>query len=126
MVERVLFVDDDEDLGEVMTASLQRLGVRDVIVARSLAEVQARRGDALECQLAFLDINLGSNAPNGLVVKQWLEHEGFSGKTIFLTGHGSNDPRVREAASFAGSRIASKPITLDELRELLDGLASVA
>jgi DNA-binding NtrC family response regulator len=126
MVERVLFVDDDEDLGEVMTASLQRLGVRDVIVARSLAEVQARRGDALSCQLAFLDINLGPNAPNGLAVRQWLEREGFSGQTVFLTGHGSNDPRVREAASFAGSRIASKPITLDELRELLAGMASVA
>lgn len=119
MVERVLFVDDDEDLSEVMTTSLMHLGVRDVMRVRSLAEVQARRDDALACQLAFLDINLGPNAPNGLAVKQWLEREGFSGGTIFLTGHGSNDPRVREAASLAGSRIASKPVTLEELRGLL-------
>ena len=126
MVERVLFVDDDEDLGDVMRASLERLGVKTVMFARSLDEVQARRDEVLACELAVLDINLGPGVPNGVAVKQWLEQQGFAGTIIFLTGHGSNDPRVREAASDGGSRIASKPISLDELRTLLSSISPAA
>jgi DNA-binding NtrC family response regulator len=120
MVERVLFVDDDDDLREVMQASLRALGVHGVVAAASLREVEQQRDEALTCQVAVVDINLGTNEPGGLDVYNWLSREGFAGSTVFLTGHGSNDPRVREAASLAGSRIASKPITVSELRRLLD------
>jgi DNA-binding NtrC family response regulator len=121
MVERVLFVDDDDDLREVMQASLRALGVRGVVSAASLHDVESHRDDVLACDIAVIDINLGTNEPSGLDVHAWLAQHGFKGRTVFLTGHGSNDPRVREAASLAGSRLASKPISVSELRVLLDG-----
>jgi DNA-binding NtrC family response regulator len=119
MLDAVLFVDDDDDLREVMRDTLGRLGVRQIITAGSLREVEEHRDEALQCQLAVLDINLGSDEPNGVSVFEWLEHEGFAGRVVFLSGHGNKDVRVQQAASCAGSRVASKPITLAKLRDLI-------
>lgn len=115
----VLFVDDDEDLREVMSDILVRLGVHRVITAGSLRGVQAIRGDALGCQVAILDINLGADQPTGVGVFEWLQREGFAGRVVFLTGHASNDPRVKEAAGIVGATVATKPLAISELRTLL-------
>ncbi len=119
MVDSVLFVDDDADLRDVMRETLGQLGVPNVVTASSLHEVERRRDKALACQLAVLDLNLGEGQPNGVSVFEWLEHEQFAGRVIFLTGHGSKDPRVQQAASLAGSQIASKPITIAKLKALI-------
>lgn len=122
MLDAVLFVDDDEDLREVMRDILVRIGVQRVFTAGSLRDVQGMRDDALACQVAIIDINLGANQPSGVGVFEWLEREGFAGRIVFLTGHASNDPRVREAASVAGSVIAAKPLTVSELQKLLGAM----
>jgi DNA-binding NtrC family response regulator len=119
MLDSVLFVDDDDDLRDVMRDTLGRLGVHHVVTAGSLRDVEAHRDEALACQLAVLDINLGGDAPNGVSVFEWLAHEGFAGRVVFLTGHGSKDPRVQHAVSLTGSRVASKPITVAKLRDLI-------
>lgn len=121
MVDAVLFVDDDDDLRAVMQDILPRLGVRRVVAAGSLREVEVRRDETLACELAILDINLGHGQPNGVRVCEWLEREGFAGRVVFLTGHASSDPRVQEAARLAGSVIASKPLSAAALRELIGG-----
>lgn len=115
----VLFVDDDEDLREVMSDILVRLGVQRVITAGSLGGVQAKRDDALACPIAILDINLGAGQPTGVGVFEWLRSEGFAGRIVFLTGHASNDPRVQQAASIDGATVAMKPMDISELRTLL-------
>lgn len=122
MLDAVLFVDDDDDLREVMHDMLARLGVARVVTAGSLREIEDRREEVLACQLAILDINLGAGQPSGLHVYEWLERARFAGCIVFLTGHASNDPRVQEAARIAGSHVASKPLSITELRELV-GLA---
>lgn len=119
MLEAVLFVDDDLDLRELMEMTLVRAGARRVVTAGSLSEVAVQRDAALACQLAILDINLGAGQPNGVEVHHWLGREGFAGKIIFLTGHAANDPQVKQAASVAGSQIASKPLSIKELRRLV-------
>jgi DNA-binding NtrC family response regulator len=121
MMDAVLFVDDDEDLRAVMQDILERLGVGRIVTAGSLREVEERRNEALACELAILDINLGSDQPSGVNIYEWLERERFAGRIIFLTGHAGNDPRVQKAASLAGSVIASKPLSVAELRELIGG-----
>ncbi len=122
MLEAVLFVDDDEDLREVMQDILVRIGVQRVFTAGSLRDVQRIRDEALSCQVAIIDINLGANQPSGVGVFEWLEREGYAGRIVFLTGHASNDPRVREAASVAGSVVAAKPLTVSELQKLLGAM----
>ncbi|HVK73302.1 MAG TPA: response regulator [Kofleriaceae bacterium] len=116
----VLFVDDDADLRELMREVLLRLGVPEVTGASLLGEVQARRDEALACDLAMLDINLGRDQPTGVNVYDWLRREGFAGRIVFLTGHAASDPRVREAAALDGARIMSKPLTVAELGRLLE------
>lgn len=119
MLESVLFVDDDEDLRDVMRETLNRLGVSTVVTAASLQDVEGDRDAALGCQLAFLDLNLGDGEPNGVSVYEWLEHEHFAGRVVFLTGHGNNDPRVRTVAGLHGPQVASKPITIAKLKTLI-------
>ena len=122
MLEAVLLVDDDEDLRAAMEEVLHRIGVRQVINAGSLRDVEDQRVEALGCQLALVDINLGYGEPSGIEVFEWLEREGFAGRIVFLTGHGSQDPRVKLAASLTGSQVASKPMTTAKLREVLAGV----
>lgn len=121
MMDAVLIVDDDEDLRAVTQDIFEALGVRHVVSAASLREVEERRDEVLACELAILDINLGSGQPSGVNVYEWLDREGFAGRIVFLTGHASDDPRVKAAASLAGSVVASKPLSVAELRELIGG-----
>jgi DNA-binding response OmpR family regulator len=122
-MEGVLFVDDDEDLRELMQDLLSGVGIRRFVMAGSLHDVESRRSEALQCTLAILDINLGDSEPSGVAVSEWLKRQGFAGSIVFLTGHGSNDPRVREATEVSGSRIVSKPLSLAELRALVESAA---
>ena len=122
MLETVLLVDDDEDLRAAMDEVLHRIGVRRLVEAGSLRDVEDQREEALACQLALVDINLGYGEPTGINVFEWLEREGFTGRVVFLTGHGSQDPRVQRAASLAGSQVASKPLTTAKLREMIEGI----
>lgn len=123
MLESVLLVDDDEDLRAAMDEVLHRLGVRRLIGAGSLRDVEDQREEALACQLALVDINLGYGEPTGINVFEWLEREGFTGRVVFLTGHGSQDPRVQRAATLAGSQVASKPLTTAKLRDMIEGVS---
>lgn len=111
----MLFVDDDVDLRELVHDAVTRLGVDDCVLAASLAEVEAQRARVLACSLAVLDINLGWHDPSGVEVYAWLRQQGFAGKIVFLTGHGDDDPRVREAARIGSVPILLKPIGLGVL-----------
>lgn len=126
MVEAVLFVDDDDDLREVMRETLETLGVPRVVAAGSLRDVELRPDEALGCDLAILDINLGRDQPDGVEVYQWLKRHRFVGRIVFLTGHADSDPRVRAAASVGDSYIATKPMPLHVLREIVGPVRNTA
>jgi FixJ family two-component response regulator len=117
-------VDDDADLRATIVDVASYLHMEPFVVVGSLAEVEARRADALTCSLAVLDINLGPNVPSGVDVYHWLETAQFAGKVVFLTGHGSDDPRVKEAARIAGARILTKPIGIADLGALADAVGA--
>ena len=121
MLESVLVVDDDEDLRAAMQEVLHQFGVSRLVEAGSLRDVEAHRDDALACQLALVDINLGYGEPTGIDVFEWFEREGFAGRVVFVTGHGSQDPRVQRAASLAGAEIVSKPLSTNVLRDMIAG-----
>jgi DNA-binding NtrC family response regulator len=125
MLEAVLLVDDDEDLRAAMEEVLRDIGVRRLVEAGSLRDVENRREDVLACQLALVDINLGYGQPTGIDVFEWFEREGFAGRVVFLTGHGSQDPRVQRAASLAGSEVVSKPLSTAKLRDMVAGVSPV-
>jgi FixJ family two-component response regulator len=64
-------------------------------------------------------VNLGAGKPSGLDVLRWLQLRHFAGRIVFMTGHAGQFPLVAEARA-TGVDVLSKPITLDELRAVLD------
>jgi CheY-like chemotaxis protein len=117
---RVLFVEDDSDLREIMAETVAALG-HELLAAGSLAEVQAHAEDALASRLAILDVNLGAGAPSGVDACRWLRTRRFCGRVVFLTGHARSSPLVEEAlrVGSSGQGLFEKPITLDQLKALL-------
>jgi len=118
-LESVLVVEDDRDLREILNDLFLAEGVRHCVVAASLEDVQALAAESLGAKLAILDVNLGDGRPTGVDVLQWLRERGFSGAVVFLTGHAATDPRVLAASRMAGTRVLSKPISIDALAQLV-------
>src|SRR5690242_12636180 len=119
-VGRVLLVDDDLDLLEIMRLVFVQAGAKACVLASSLKEVQAQRDEALGVDAAILDVNLGHGLASGLDVHRWLRDEGFAGRSVFLTGHARNHPLVQEAAKVPGTTVVSKPIDMKHLLRLAE------
>jgi CheY-like chemotaxis protein len=119
-MRRILIVEDDADLALLLSELLAGSGA-ETCVAHSLDEVQAQEHEALACDLAILDVNLGAYEPTGVDVSRWLRDQGFEGPVVFLTGHARSHPMVAEAASVPGSRVLAKPIAAEDLSLLAEG-----
>jgi FixJ family two-component response regulator len=115
----VIVLDDDDDLLVTLCELVQLLTGRTCVAAHSLAELEARQGDALACTDAILDINLGPAQPSGLDVYAWLKKHRFAGHISFLTGHARSHPLVARAARLDGVAVYQKPIAVEELRRIL-------
>ncbi|HLM46607.1 MAG TPA: response regulator [Myxococcaceae bacterium] len=118
---RVVVLEDDEDLRSILCELLELSGAEGCVSAGSLAELERQRVEVLGCGLAILDINLGAGVPSGLDAYRWLRDNGFSGRTVFLTGHARSHPLVREALELAHVQVLSKPIQSKVLLSLLGG-----
>jgi DNA-binding response OmpR family regulator len=110
----VLFLDDNEDLRELMPILLKTALGLDCICFGNLAEIQRHEQEVLEAKLAILDINLGPFVPDGIDAFHWLKAHGFRGKILFLTGHARNNPRVK-SAEINGAKLLEKPLHPDQL-----------
>ena len=116
---QVLVVDDDADLVDLLGLLLVEAGAERCVLAHSLDEVTSQREDALGCELAILDINLGAGRPSGLAVHRWLRECGFKGRIVFLTGHAHGHALVQAAARAPDAQVVAKPLRADDLTRLL-------
>lgn len=114
---RVLVLDDDRFMLDVLTDMLEQVGVREVFAEastrRALSTLEERNPDTLICDLALPDMD-------GIEFLQAAAARGFNGRVILLSGM---DAGVRDAASelarVLGLRVAGtfrKPIGLEQLR----------
>ncbi len=113
---RILICDDDPDIAEVLGEFFQDHGYP-CVIAHSLEEVVARGSEALGCDLAILDVNLGGNRPSGVDVFRWLQQERFGGTVVFLTGHAGTSS-VLDGARKVGVPILAKPVAAETLLAL--------
>jgi FixJ family two-component response regulator len=112
--DRVVFLDDNEDLRELMTVLLKsKLGV-DCLCFGTVVEFQNHSKDVLQAKLAILDINLGPAAPDGIDAFNWLKDQGFRGRVVFLTGHARAHPQVA-LAERSGAEVLEKPLYPEQL-----------
>jgi len=115
---RIVFLDDSEDLRELMPILLEStLGV-ECMCFGNLTELQYQSEKVLCAKVAILDINLGPDTPDGVAAFRWLTDRGFQGKILFFTGHARNNPQVA-AAERNGVEVMEKPLHPDRLISLL-------
>jgi FixJ family two-component response regulator len=110
----VVFLDDNEDLRELMPILLKSSLDVDSLCFASLGELQNHLEDVLLAKVAILDINLGADVPDGIDAFNWLIKNGFRGKVLFLTGHARANPLVARAER-SGAEVLEKPVHPDQL-----------
>ena len=118
--EFVLYVEDNDDLRELVVELVTYVLKRRSVGVGSYEELVALGEDALRCSVAILDINLGSNRRSGLDAYAWLRANGYTGPIVFLTGHASTHPLVVEAQRIGDAQTFSKPIDADRLRSIIE------
>ena len=118
-MQRVLVLEDDNDLRTLLCDLLVASGAKACVSAGSVEAMVRQKEQVLGCELALLDVNLGAGAPSGLDAYQWLRENGFGGRIVFLTGHARSHPLVRKAHEVAQARVLSKPVNAKVLMALL-------
>ncbi len=116
----VLYVEDDDDLRELVVELVTVVLERRCVGVGSYEELVALGEEALGCSVAILDINLRSNRRSGIDAYAWLRDKGYTGRIVFLTGHASTHPLVAEAQRIGDAQIFSKPIDPDRLRSIIE------
>lgn len=118
----VLFLDDDLDLLFAFELFSQSNGCS-VLTVSSVAAMLDIGERALRSRIAFLDIELGKDKPNGIDAFEWLLARGYKGRPIFLTGHGNDHPLVVRASRIASIELLSKPVSPETLLLRIKGVA---
>ncbi len=121
MADRVLILDDDEDLREVLAELFKGMLGIDCVGAASMDELLEQRDRALSCKLAVLDVNLGPRSPSGFQAYSWLRSQGFAGRIVFLTGHATTRADVQVARRSGEVRVLEKPVPWETLASLVEG-----
>ena len=120
-----VLLDDDPDLLEALADLLQTRNCR-CVLARSVAELKRFGREALDADVAVLDINLGPGLPTGLDAYEWLLSQDFQGRLLFLTGHAHAHPLVARAEKLRRAAVLDKPMDGGLLLERILGSESGA
>ena len=111
---QIVFLDDSEDLRELMSVLLESMLGLECRCFSSFTELERHSDEVLNARVAILDVNLGPDVPDGVDAFNWLMDHGFSGKILFFTGHARSNPEIMRAEK-RGAEILEKPIRPDKL-----------
>lgn len=115
----VLVLEDDGDMRTLVCELFRMGGAERCVAVGSVAELRRRGADIHHFQLALIDVNLGYGHPSGLDAYEWLRAQRFGGQVVFITGHASSHPLVRELQGLRGVQVLRKPVDADVLLDLL-------
>ncbi len=113
-VPKVLVVDDEPDLRELLELTLIRMGL-EVDTAASLAQAR-KKLETGSYDLCFTDMRLGDG--QGLDLIREINTAGLDLPVAVITAYGSMDNAV-EALKLGAFDYLSKPVSLDQLRTLV-------
>jgi response regulator of citrate/malate metabolism len=117
--KKVLLLDDDRDLCFVMKEMLLVLGAKSCFCTHSFQDLTLHLTEALDTDLALLDVNLGDELYNGIDAYEWLMKEGYQGRIVFFTGHARSHPWVKKALQIPNVQLLEKPAPIDKIENLL-------
>ena len=111
---RALVVDDEPDIRDLLTITLERMGL-DVAAVGDLAAARQSLG-AERFSLVLTDMKLPDG--NGLDLLQWIQTHRFGVPVAVITAHGNVETAVR-ALKLGAFDFISKPLDLPALRKLI-------
>jgi two-component system response regulator PilR (NtrC family) len=117
---RILVVDDEPDLRELVELTLLRMGL-DVETANGV-EAAKTRLDAGGIDLCLTDMRMGDG--NGLDVVRHIQAQDYDVPVAVITAYGSLDNAV-EALKAGAFDYLAKPVSLDQLRTLVRAALNV-
>jgi DNA-binding NtrC family response regulator len=117
----VILLDDDADLRDALGDIFSKIPNCHVLALDSVADLEKNIGRALQTKVAFLDMNLGVNEPNGLDAYNCLFERGYTGRIYFFTGHARNHPLVQAAQRLGRAEVLIKPVPIDLLIQFAKG-----
>ena len=112
--KRILVVDDEPSLLEVLSEMAERLGFEPLQASKGIEAYEIGRAEKLA--LALMDINL-PDISGVEVVRRW-RSIGIQTPVIFATAEADAGER-REAQDLSDGRLLEKPFHREELNELL-------
>ncbi|AZZ35603.1 hypothetical protein CIK05_01910 [Bdellovibrio sp. qaytius] len=115
----IFFLDDSAEFLEVMKVFIENISTCSAITASNFEYMLAQEELILKSDMAFLDINLGLHQPSGVQAYRWLRSLGYNKPVFFLTGHAIDSDETKEAHTFEGTKILRKPISPQELLQLI-------
>lgn len=119
-MKKILLLDDNKELCMLMTTMFMELGNHDVHCFHSYSDVATLSPQQLNFDIAFLDVNLGVNAPSGIEVFDWLIKNGFKGKVIFFTGHARSYPLLKKSMEYPNVQLLEKPADIEKIQAHLE------
>ncbi|MDO8663175.1 MAG: response regulator [Candidatus Omnitrophota bacterium] len=114
MADKILIVDDDDDLRSELASFLDGY---EVVEARNGEEALKILKRANEIGLVILDVLMPGI--NGLDVLAEIKKDNPALKTVILTGHSSKDTAIEALKSRADDYI-EKPIFVDKIKEIVE------
>ncbi|MFK8042936.1 sigma-54-dependent transcriptional regulator, partial [Congregibacter sp.] len=112
---RVLIVDDEPDIRELLEITLGRMGL-DTVSAANLSEAYQLLDDESPLQLCLTDMRLPDG--NGIELVEHIQATQPSLPVAMITAHGNVDSAIRALKAGAFDFI-SKPVVLEKLRSLI-------
>ncbi len=112
---RVLIVDDEPDIRELLEITLGRMGL-ETVSAANLAQAYACLAQGEPLQLCLTDMRLPDG--NGIELVEHIQQEHPSLPVAMITAHGNVDSAIRALKAGAFDFI-SKPVALEKLRSLV-------
>ena len=112
--QRALVVDDEPDIRELLTITLERMGLGVAAVGDVAAARQSLGAERFN--LVLTDMKLPDG--NGLDLLQWIQTHRFGVPVAVITAHGNVETAVR-ALKLGAFDFISKPLDLPALRKLI-------
>lgn len=114
MNQKVLIIDDEADIRELLTITLQRMNL-DAGVAENI-QVAKQRLAEIKFDLCLLDLRLPDG--NGLEFLEYLQEQFTTMPVIMITAHGNMEAAIK-ALKLGAFDFLNKPIDLKQLRDVL-------
>lgn len=118
---KVLLLDDDSDMCELMKETFHSFHIKDITICRSYQDIVSLEKKILTYDVIFLDVNLGLEKKTGVDAFNWITELGYKGRIVFFTGHARFYPLLINALNLPHVGLLEKPATISMIKRALYG-----